>query len=300
MEEPLLAPTPRAPVVRFDVDASPAPSPASTPPAASTASSAIPPPPASPARGPVADPSSSSSANPPPTSSSSLFRYSDSDDDGPVASTSNYAQASQYPPPGTSSSTYPGSSHYPHGPDDSEDYDDRDWGGGDRPLMEGIAYKGLRRASLDLRGEERRLKELEREGEEAEPPEWLTRGGGVWAGVSNLSNSILGAGIIGACAFSSLCAVREVLALTPPRPSFAGLPYALREAGFFAGIVLLVIVGIVTDWTIRLIVLNAKMSGRRTCASPSLSAPGPSFLLLLFLSFLPPPAVLPSPSLHVT
>ncbi|GAA5844051.1 hypothetical protein JCM9279_003715 [Rhodotorula babjevae] len=233
MEEPLLAPTPRAPVVRFDVDASPAPSPASTPPAASSASSAIPPPPASPARGPVAEPSPFSSANPPRTSSSSLFRYSDSDDDGPVASTSTYAQSSQYPPASTSS-------HYPqHGPDDSEDYDDRDWDGGDRPLMEGIAYKGLRRASLDLRGEERRLKELEREGEEAEPPEWLTRGGGVWAGVSNLSNSILGAGII-------------------------GLPYALREAGFFAGIVLLVIVGIVTDWTIRLIVLNAKMSGRRT------------------------------------
>lgn len=30
------------------------------------------------------------------------------------------------------------------------------------------------------------------------------------------------------------------------------------------GLILLVALGLVTDWTIRLIVLNAKMSGRRT------------------------------------
>lgn len=46
--------------------------------------------------------------------------------------------------------------------------------------------------------------------------------------------------------------------------SIAGLPYALREAGFFTGLVLLICLGVVTDWTIRLIVLNAKMSGRTT------------------------------------
>lgn len=44
----------------------------------------------------------------------------------------------------------------------------------------------------------------------------------------------------------------------------AGLPYALREAGFVMGLILLVVLGCVTDWTIRLIVLNAKMSGRKT------------------------------------
>lgn len=54
-----------------------------------------------------------------------------------------------------------------------------------------------------------------------------------------MSNSILGAGII-------------------------GLPYAMREAGFFMGLILLVVLGGLTDWTIRLIVLNAKMSGRKT------------------------------------
>lgn len=41
-----------------------------------------------------------------------------------------------------------------------------------------------------------------------------------------------------------------------------GLPYAVRQAGFVTGIVLLVVLCGVTDWTIRLIVLNAKLSGR--------------------------------------
>ncbi|GAA6054147.1 hypothetical protein JCM3770_003219 [Rhodotorula araucariae] len=214
----LVAPTPRGPLVRFAVDlaASPAPSPVSTPSATSSTAHLVPPPPASPARAPVPSrvpPSSSSTA--------ALFRYSESDDE-PLASTS-YARVPAYPPKAG---------------DDSEELDE-DWATGNEPLMEGLAYQGLRRASLDLRGEERRLKEMAHDAEEYEPPEWLSRGGGVWAGIANMSNSILGAGII-------------------------GLPYALREAGFFSGIILLVILGIVTDWTIRLIVLNAKMSGRRT------------------------------------
>jgi solute carrier family 38 (sodium-coupled neutral amino acid transporter), member 11 len=41
-----------------------------------------------------------------------------------------------------------------------------------------------------------------------------------------------------------------------------GLPYAIKQAGFFTGLVLLVVLCFVTDWTIRLIVINAKMSGR--------------------------------------
>jgi solute carrier family 38 (sodium-coupled neutral amino acid transporter), member 11 len=43
-----------------------------------------------------------------------------------------------------------------------------------------------------------------------------------------------------------------------------GLPYAIRQAGFFAGILLLFVLCAVTDWTIRLIVINAKMSGRNS------------------------------------
>jgi sodium-coupled neutral amino acid transporter 11 len=43
-----------------------------------------------------------------------------------------------------------------------------------------------------------------------------------------------------------------------------GLPYAVRQAGFFTGILLLIVLTVVTDWTIRLIVVNAKLSGRNT------------------------------------
>ena len=44
--------------------------------------------------------------------------------------------------------------------------------------------------------------------------------------------------------------------------SLSGLPYAVRQAGFVTGIILLVVLCGVTDWTIRLIVINAKLSGR--------------------------------------
>ncbi|GMK53827.1 hypothetical protein CspeluHIS016_0104130 [Cutaneotrichosporon spelunceum] len=56
-------------------------------------------------------------------------------------------------------------------------------------------------------------------------------------GIANMANSILGAGII-------------------------GLPYAIRQAGFVTGITLLIVLAVVTDWTIRLVVINAKLSGR--------------------------------------
>ncbi|KAI0063608.1 amino acid transporter [Artomyces pyxidatus] len=61
-------------------------------------------------------------------------------------------------------------------------------------------------------------------------------GGGMLNSIANMANSILGAGII-------------------------GLPYAISKAGFFTGIFLLVVLCGVTDWTIRLIVTNAKLSG---------------------------------------
>lgn len=64
-------------------------------------------------------------------------------------------------------------------------------------------------------------------------------GGNMLDSVANMANSILGAGII-------------------------GLPYAIRQAGFVTGIILLVVLCAVTDWTIRLIVINAKLSGRNS------------------------------------
>lgn len=55
----------------------------------------------------------------------------------------------------------------------------------------------------------------------------------------NMANSIIGAGII-------------------------GQPYAVRQSGLAAGALLLIILTIVIDWTIRLMVINAKMSGTDT------------------------------------
>ncbi|KIY50361.1 AAAP amino acid permease [Fistulina hepatica ATCC 64428] len=66
-----------------------------------------------------------------------------------------------------------------------------------------------------------------------------TFGGNVFDSVANMANSILGAG--------KLYLYR--------------LPYAVSQAGFFTGLVLLVVLCAVTDWTIRLIVINAKLSG---------------------------------------
>ncbi|KAH6603934.1 transmembrane amino acid transporter family [Trichoderma cornu-damae] len=59
---------------------------------------------------------------------------------------------------------------------------------------------------------------------------------GLKSAFMNMANSIIGAGII-------------------------GQPYAMRQAGLLAGIVLLVALTVVVDWTICLIVINSKLSG---------------------------------------
>ena len=40
-----------------------------------------------------------------------------------------------------------------------------------------------------------------------------------------------------------------------------GQPYAFRQAGLLSGILLLIVLTVVVDWTIRLIVVNSKLSG---------------------------------------
>ncbi|KAH7319668.1 transmembrane amino acid transporter protein-domain-containing protein [Stachybotrys elegans] len=60
---------------------------------------------------------------------------------------------------------------------------------------------------------------------------------GLRSAFMNMANSIIGAGII-------------------------GQPYAIRQAGLLAGVVLLVGLTVVVDWTICLIVINSKLSGR--------------------------------------
>lgn len=149
---------------------------------------------------------------------------------------------------------------------DSDELDPEEVDASEPLLMEGLLQSGARRGSVDFR-REGRAKELE-DGEGGDPPDWLRKGAGVLGGIANMSNSILGAGIIGELGLSSVDG-RKLTA-------FVGLPYALREAGFFVGLLLLVALGFVTDWTIRLIVLNAKMSGRKTyidimdaCESPT-------------------------------
>ncbi len=59
---------------------------------------------------------------------------------------------------------------------------------------------------------------------------------GLKAAFMNMANSIIGAGII-------------------------GQPYAMRQAGLLAGVLLLVGLTVVVDWTICLIVINSKLSG---------------------------------------
>ncbi|KAF8332651.1 transmembrane amino acid transporter protein-domain-containing protein [Cantharellus anzutake] len=75
--------------------------------------------------------------------------------------------------------------------------------------------------------------------------------GGMLESIANMANAILGAGII-------------------------GLPYAIKEAGFFSGILLLVFLCLLTDWTIRLIIVNAKLSGRNSYISIMDHCFGPS------------------------
>lgn len=59
---------------------------------------------------------------------------------------------------------------------------------------------------------------------------------GLRSAFMNMANSIIGAGII-------------------------GQPYAFKQAGLLTGILLLIVLTITVDWTIRLIVTNSKLSG---------------------------------------
>lgn len=65
---------------------------------------------------------------------------------------------------------------------------------------------------------------------------------GLWMAFMNMANSILGAGIIGQA-------------------------YAVKQAGLVGGILLLIILSFVIDWTIRMMVTNSKLSGMKTYQS---------------------------------
>ncbi|KAK8858559.1 hypothetical protein IAR55_002788 [Kwoniella newhampshirensis] len=88
--------------------------------------------------------------------------------------------------------------------------------------------------SLSARGEH--LAEEEEELLLAEGPNSASRGT-LMDAITNMANSIIGAGII-------------------------GLPYAVAQAGFVMGIFLLISLAFISDWTIRLVILTSKLSGR--------------------------------------
>ncbi|KAJ1980995.1 hypothetical protein H4R34_002246 [Dimargaris verticillata] len=71
---------------------------------------------------------------------------------------------------------------------------------------------------------------------ETKPPE---ASASVLGSFFNMTNAIVGAGMI-------------------------GLPFAFSEAGFFTGILLLLSLGYITDWTLRLLAYSTKLSGRNT------------------------------------
>ncbi|EKM54468.1 uncharacterized protein PHACADRAFT_146436 [Phanerochaete carnosa HHB-10118-sp] len=114
------------------------------------------------------------------------------------------------------------------------------------PLLVGLLDSATARRSVDgsLQLERRTERGEELSDENIDLEELAakrTAGGGMLDSIANMANSILGAG-------NALLLLR--------------LPYAVRQAGFVTGIILLVVLSGVTDWTIRLIVTNAKMSGQ--------------------------------------
>ncbi|KAK7542183.1 transmembrane amino acid transporter protein-domain-containing protein [Phyllosticta citribraziliensis] len=116
-------------------------------------------------------------------------------------------------------------------------------GDGDAAWVEGQDFMGTRSGS----GEQRLplLTDIEApsvtvagdDGEVEEALDGATRAkSGMKSAFMNMANSIIGAGII-------------------------GQPYAFKQAGLLTGIFLLVALTITVDWTIRLIVINSKLSG---------------------------------------
>ncbi|KAJ2862796.1 hypothetical protein GGI22_002106, partial [Coemansia erecta] len=65
------------------------------------------------------------------------------------------------------------------------------------------------------------------------------KGASMLSSLFNLTNAIIGAGVI-------------------------GLPYAMRKAGLLVGLVMIVGLALLVDWTLRILALNSKLSGRQT------------------------------------
>lgn len=122
--------------------------------------------------------------------------------------------------------------------DDSLDDDDLDFqldhdggrGHHRRPLLMGITAPSVELANGPWAGGEFDNVQSWAEAERARPKS------GLQSAFMNMANSIIGAGII-------------------------GQPYAFKQAGLVSGILLLIGLTIVVDWTICLIVVNSKLAG---------------------------------------
>ncbi|KAJ2729632.1 hypothetical protein H4S00_000393 [Coemansia sp. D1744] len=66
-----------------------------------------------------------------------------------------------------------------------------------------------------------------------------TGGASMISSFFNLTNAIVGAGVI-------------------------GLPYAIRQAGFIIGVLMIIVLALLVDWTLRVLALNSKLSGQQT------------------------------------
>ncbi|KAK6955818.1 hypothetical protein Daesc_003462 [Daldinia eschscholtzii] len=113
----------------------------------------------------------------------------------------------------------------PDSPDYYDDYDDDDNSTPRHPLLTDIEAPSVALANS-----------LDNDVQEWAERERTRPKSGLRAAFMNMANSIIGAGII-------------------------GQPYAFKDAGLLAGIVLLVGLTVIVDWTIRLIVINSKLSG---------------------------------------
>ncbi|KAK4228973.1 hypothetical protein QBC38DRAFT_360641 [Podospora fimiseda] len=129
------------------------------------------------------------------------------------------------PPPTTTRTTTTNTDIYHHADDDDDDartsFDFSERGETRAPLLTGITAPSVQVAERIQEGD---LESLNR------PKSSLP------SAFMNMANSIIGAGII-------------------------GQPYAFREAGLVTGTILLVVLTVIVDWTIRLIVINSKLSG---------------------------------------
>lgn len=113
--------------------------------------------------------------------------------------------------------------------DYDDDDDDAHGGQHRRPLLTGITAPSVALANSPWAGEFDDVHSWA-EAERARPKSGLS------SAFMNMANSIIGAGII-------------------------GQPYAFKQAGLLSGIILLVALTIVVDWTICMIVTNSKLAG---------------------------------------